>query len=94
MQHTVQTYNYALVPAGDPLFDGEQAASISGTACLECGEKSLGLVDLGKLPSDYILHHKRLETIDNTGVRKVALLCFNGSNKIKFDSETLTLERL
>lgn len=86
-------YNYAITLAGDPFFDGEQPANISGTACVEQEGHTLGTVDLSKLPGGYILHHQRLETVDNEGVRKIARLRYEGCT-IKINSDTLNLKTL
>lgn len=90
----MHTYNYNIILAGDPFFDGEQPAQISGTACIEKDGLALGLVDLSQLPPGYIVHHQRLETITDTGVRQIAGLTLEPPNKIKFNTESLSLKPL
>lgn len=91
---TINTFNYSVTLAGDPLFDGEQKARRSGLACLEHNGRSLGLVDLCELPDEYLVHHQHLETIDNTGVRKIARLSVEDSKYVRFNSETIKLQPL
>lgn len=91
-QHN-NAYNYTVTLAGDPLFDGEQKARRCGYACIERDGSAMGLVDLCGLPDDFLLHHQHIETIDDSGVRRIARLCVE-DGYVKFNSNTLKLQPL
>lgn len=92
--YTKAHFDYNITLAGDPEFNGEIAAERCGLACLQKSDTSMGLLDLCELPKGFVLHHGRLETIDETGIRKVAGLTIEGPDKIRFNTATLTLQRL
>lgn len=91
--HT-HNYDYTITLAGDPEFNSEQKANRGGWACLEKSGTCLGILDLCQLPEEFILHHGKLETIDETGGRKIARLTIEEPGKIKFNSTTLKLSQL